>query len=416
MRAVPSVRVENAVILCALAVGGCSSGGGSPDADGGTGTEVIDAGPDAGGCPAPAERSELTDHPGGVLIIGDQPGTVVEADPSIEYPPGAPGGALVYTAVPMVGGVPDQGGLHTRVALSDDAGAHWSFVAVANTADIIATPPGTCPPDATCSATRVHETSSILFDPGDPSEDRRWKLITHRYPVVKVAGDPEAKLFYALGHIALATAPLPSGPWSAPAPLAAWPGGDGQGAPFTTDGDPVTAGCGALGEPGAALAPDGSLHLAMACIRPPFDDPTLDIVLLRSLDHGASWQALSTPLTGADGACVGGGGHRVNAADIFTADNREYLIATPEAADQRLGCAVYPFADVAAGTLDRTGGAPQPARLLTLRFAADELVHYAGACTVGEGAPATGFTMSHLLLAAGQPLALHELVSGVRAP
>ena len=46
----------------------------------------------------------------------------------------------------------------------------------------------------------------------------------------------------------------------------------------------------------------------------------------------------------------------------------------------------------------------------------DELVHYAGACTVGEGAAAIGFTMSHLLLAAGQQLALHELVSGVRAP
>jgi len=399
-----------AVAIALIAVAGCSGGGGHSDTDGAPGTD-LDASLDGGTCPPPGEHTEVTDRPGAALVIRDQPGSVLEADPSIEYPPGAPGGALAYTAVPLAEGTPDQGGLHTRVALSDDQGASWTFVALANSAEAIAAPPGTCPPAATCTATRVHETASIVFDPDEPDADRRWKLFTHRYPVVKVAGDPQAKLFYALGHIALATAPLPSGPWSAPVPLASWPGGDGDGAAFSTDDDPATAGCGALGEPGAAVAPDGSLHLAVACIRPPFDDPTLDIVLLRSPDHGASWQAVATPLTGADGACLGGDGKRVNAADLFTADNREYLIATPESQDQRLGCAVFGFADVAAGTLDR-----QPARFLTLEFGADELVHYAGACTAAEGAPATGFTMSHLLVAAGQPAVLHELVSGVPAP
>jgi hypothetical protein len=398
------------VAIALIVVAGCGGGGGNRDTDGAPGTD-LDAGLDAGTCPPPSEHTEVTDRPGAALVIRDQPGSVLEADPSIEYPPGAPGGALAYTAVPVIAGTPDQGGLHTRVALSDDEGASWTFVAVANTADAIAPPAGTCPPAAACSATRVHETASIVFDPDEPADDRRWKLFTHRYPVVVVAGDPEAKLYYALGHIALATAPLPSGPWSAPVPLASWPGGDGAGAAFSTEDDPATAGCGALGEPGAAIAPDGSLHLAVACIRPPFDDPTLDIVLLRSGDHGASWQALAVPLTGADGACIGGDGKRVNAADLFTADHREYLIATPERRDQRLGCAVYRFADVASGTLE-----PAPARLLTLAFGPDELVHYAGACSAAEGAPVTGFTMSHLLVAAGQPVTLHELVSHVPAP
>jgi hypothetical protein len=407
--------VEIALTIAAALAAACGGGGGSGDTDGAAGTDATRLDGPAG-CPAPDQETELVDQPAGALEILDQPGSVTEADPSIEYPAGAPGGALAYTAVPVVGGVPDQGGLHTRVALSDDGGASWTFVAIANTAEAIAPPAGTCPDRATCTATRVHETSSIVFDPGDPDEDRRWKLFTHRYPVVKVAGDPQAVLYYALGHLALQTAPLPSGPWSDPVPVATWPGGDGEGAAFATTDDPGTAACGALGEPGAALAPDDSLHLAAACIQRPFDDPTLDAVLLRSTDHGASWSYLATPLSGADGACFGGAGKRVNAVDVFTVGAREYLIATPEGPDERLGCAVIPFDDPAAGSLDRTAGGPRAARLLTLDFAEGELVRYAGACTAAEGAPATGFTMSHLVLRAGQPPAIHELVSGLAPP
>ena len=408
-------RVEIVLTLFAAVVAACGSGGGNADGDAAPGTDVavLDG---AAGCPAPDQETELVDQPAGQLDILDQPGSVTEADPSIEYPAGAPGGALAYTAVPVVDGVPDQGGLHTRVALSDDGGASWTFVAVANAAEAIAPPAGTCPDRATCTATRVHETSSIVFDPGDPDEDRRWKLFSHRYPVVKVGGDPQAKLYYALGHLALQTARLPSGPWSDPVPVAAWPGGDGGGAAYSTTDDPGTAVCGALGEPGAAFAPDDSLHLAAACIQPPFDDPTLDVVLLRSTDHGASWSYLGTPLTGADGACFGGAGKRVNAADLFTVGEREYLIATPEGPDQRLGCAVLPFDDPASGSLERTAGGPRAARLLTLDFAGDELARYAGACTAGEGAPATGFTMSHLVLRPEQLPAIHEVVSGVAPP
>jgi len=410
-------RVEFVAICVAALAAGCSGDGGSGDGDAAPGTDVVttDA---AVGCAEPDERSELGDRGDSQLVVLSQPGSVTEADPSIEYPPGAPGGALAYTAVPMIGPVADQGGLHTRVALSDDGGASWTFVAVANAAIATAPPAGSCPARATCSATRVHETSSIVYDASDPDPDRRWKLFTHRYPVVKIAGDPEAKLYYALGHLALQAAPLPSGPWSDPVPVAAWPASDGDvaGAAYHTGDDPATAACGALGEPGATVAPDGSLHLAAACIQPPFEDPTLDIVLLRSLDHGASWSYLATPLTGADGACLGGAGKRVNAAELFTAGDDEYLIATPESPDQRLGCAVYRFDDVDAGRLEGASGGPRARRLITLRFAEGELVHYAGACTAAEGAPATGFTMSHLVVRQGEPPALHEVVSGVPAP
>ena len=409
--------VAFAIILWSAAAAGCGSSEGTHDADGGPGTDAgeSDGGPD--GCPAPAVESELTARAGSELTILDQPGTVTAADPSIEYPPGAPGGALAYTAVPRVGPAADQGGLHTRVALSADGGASWTFVALANSADAIEPPAGTCPDDATCTATQVHETSSIVFDPDDPDQERRWKLFTHRYPVVKVAGDPQAKLYYALGHLALATAPLPSGPWSDPVPVAAWPGSLGAGgAAYSTTDDPGTAGCGALGEPGAAYAPDGSLHLAAACIREPFADPTLDIVLLRSADHGASWSYLSTPLSGEDGACFGGAGKRVNAVDLFTVGAREYLMATPESPDQRLGCAVIPFADTDGGSLEHATGGPRADRLLTFRFGDDELVHYAGACSAAEGAPETGFTMSHLVIRADQPPVLEEVVSGIAPP
>src|SRR5688572_24448948 len=118
-----SLNVAIAFILRAALVAGCDSGDGDADTDGAPGTDLDGATGDAGGCPEPAAQSELSDQPDGRLVIAGQPGTVIEADASIEYPPGAPGGALAYTAVPQVGGAADQGGLHTRVALSNDEGA-----------------------------------------------------------------------------------------------------------------------------------------------------------------------------------------------------------------------------------------------------------------------------------------------------
>ncbi len=416
-------------VLATAASVGCSGDDttSAPDAstsDDGGATEaaadaVAEAAGDAGPCPAPEQTTAVDDSQAPQLTIAGDVGSVAIADPSIYYPPNAPAGALSFSSLPAgQNAQPDQAAIGTHVAVSNDAGKTWTYVATANQPASTTPPPQTCPDAGACSASIVNETSSIVYDPTDVAA-RRWKLFTHRYVVVRRAGLSDL-ILYTDGHIGLYTAAQPAGPWSAPEVAVGWPGTafSQGGAAYLSTSDPGTTACGAFGEPGATVAPDGSLHLALGCIQPPFSKPTIDIVLLRSTDHAKTWSYLATPLRGADGACFGGDGQRVNAADLFTLGTTEYLMATPELASTgRLGCVVVPFADPAAGVLRRDGaGAVLAARLLAPQFSQSELAHYAGACTYGEGATATGYTMSHLLLETAKPPQLHAGATGVVAP
>ena len=67
----------------------------------------------------PASTPELA-------IIGDPGSPLGIFDPSLVYPAGAPGGALSYSTVLT------QEAVHTRIALSADAGATWTFLSDAN--------------------------------------------------------------------------------------------------------------------------------------------------------------------------------------------------------------------------------------------------------------------------------------------
>lgn len=252
-----------------------------------------------------------------------------------------------------------------------------------------------------------------MYDATDPDTSRRWKLFTHRYVVVDQSGQ-NPMLLYTIGNIGMYTAPLPAGPWSAVEVALGWPGSSlsTTGAHFLSTSNPGTSMCGAFGEPGATIAPDGSIHLAVGCIQPPFATPKIDIKLLRSADHGASWSYVSTPVSGADGTCFGGSGDRVNAVDLFVAASTEYLMVTPEGPSSRNGCVVVPFSDSSAGVLRRNPqGALVASRFLQPQFDSSELAHYAGACTFSEGATAMGYTMSHLLLRNGMPPSLHEIAT-----
>lgn len=361
----------------------------------------------------------MLEDPALQLEISSDAGAAVLADPSIFYPPGAPGGALAYSAVPLVNGVADQGGIETRVAVSGNAGASWTFVARANTA-ASAVPP-TCPSGATCTATIVNETPTLLFDPTD-SSSRQWKLFTHRYYVLKSSSSPNPILLYTVGNIAMYTAPLPAGPWSAPTVAIGWPGSafSSSGAAFLSTDAPQTSGCAAFSEPGATLAPDGSIHLALGCVQAPLSNPQIDVVLLRSVDHGASWSYVATPVLGSDGACLGGNGKRMNAADLFVSAGSEYLMATPELANGRAGCAVFhvdSYPDGGAGIPRTAGGAALVERQLAPQFLGNNGVHYAGACTYSEGATATGYTMSFLFVPTDGGLpTIHEVASGLAGP
>jgi len=360
-----------------------------------------DAGePDGGGAP---EDGGTCNGEARVTIGRDAPPLAVTGEPGIGIAdPSLFGTWMAFTSLPRneSGGAIDQGGLRTHIASTEDGGKTWRYVTESN--HVVVLPDSAdCKKADGCTSSIVNETPSLVGDGAEPDGARRWKLFTHRYLVKKVGQQPPA-ILYTVGHISMFTAPTPSGPWSAQEDVVAgWPGSDfsSSGAKYLPANAPATQACGVFGEPGATIAPDGSLHLALSCITPPFGDPTLDIVMLRSVDHGATWSYLATPLRGAEVGCFGGAGKRVNAASPFVVGGVEYLIATPEGPNTRDGCIVVPFADSAKGILRRdAAGRIAPSRHLAPIFDMRDKVHYAGACSYAPEAPATGFTMSRLVI------------------
>jgi hypothetical protein len=388
---------------------GCGGGGTSNDAPGGGDARhdasAADAGVDAASCPSvtivdPAGATEL-------VVAGDAGSTLGIFDPSIVYPAGAPGGAMSYSSVP------DQHSIRTRIALSADAGATWTFVVEANAptpAIVGSTDPAECPEAAPCVGAMISEVSSLVIDPDDPDPARRWKLFAHRYLV-----EPDNTLHYRYGTIALQTAPAPEGPWTPPSPLIGWDSPasvSSDGVVHNVSSRAETADCLALTEPGALWRPRGAgsaIELALGCVYLDGSTPRIRIVMLRSVDHAASWEFVANLVDGDDAACRGAGPWNVNAAELFVADGAAYLSATPGAFDGGYdGCVIIPFDDLEAGTLVRTAGRADVARTLA------SPPRFSGACAYAEGATAMGYTMPILRLDTGRPFRIYA--TGIVAP
>ena len=334
----------------------------APDADAATGT--LDTAVDAARCPAPTTIDTATAAEIGVL---GEPGAAMGIfDASVVYPSGAPGGAMAYSAVP------DQHSIRTRIALSQDHGASWTFVAEANvpeTATIASSDATECP-GGQCSGFLISEVSALVFDADDPDAARRWKLFAHRY--LASATD---QLHYRIGTITLQTAPDPQGPWTAPVKTIGWT----SPSAFTTANVPTninslagTEDCIALTEPSALWIP-GSLQLALGCAFIAGGAPLIRIVLVRSVDHGATWHPVSTLLGPGDADCLAPGAS-INAANLFVAGGQAFISATPSDATGYHGCAIYRITDLATGAVDR-----EPVR--TIVPTPDR---FSGACGVSE--------------------------------
>lgn len=383
------MRRALAVALAALVAACKSAPGGAADAG-------ADALADAAG-DAPAECSAAAPRDVGGLpalsVAGDPGGaTLGYGDPSLAYADGAPAGFLTYTAVSI-------GSAHTRVATSTDRGATWSFVGDVNAATpitVATSDPGVCGA-ASCGGTWVHEVSSIVEDPTDPDPARRFKVFAHSYLIT--AG---GALRYEIGSIDLWTtaAPGPSAVW-AETRLFGWPSSSprsstGVLANVATDPvlSPLLGACASLTEPGA-LVRGGAIDLALGCVRvvSPSDVP-IEIVLVRTTDHGATWRPVAKLLDAADATALGSAtprGPEVNAAALFQTGGVTYLFATPAAkvADPLAwgyrGCVAIPFADVEAGRLARCGGALEIASAFQ-----GPAGLFNGACTWAAGASAAG--------------------------
>jgi hypothetical protein len=348
------------------------------DVDGG-GSAVADSGPPEASAAADASVDGASvDASDGIFdpstaseirVAADNP-TMGIFDPSFVFPADATVGAMAYSAVP------DQQTIRTHLAVSSDRGLSWILVAEVNTPEAATIPSSDateCPGGA-CTGNLISEVPSLIFDADDPAAERRWKLFTHRY----IVGHGR------IGTIALQTAPAPNGPWTAPKKLLGW----SSPAPYTST-DVVTnvnalantADCLLLTEPGALWRP-GTLDLAVGCAYHAETSFTFRIELLRSTDHGASWQSVGTLLRAADASRVPGA-TGINAADLFLSDGVEYISGTPgDASGTYQGCIVVPIVDADSGRVPRdASGLAIPARTISPAHP-----QFSGACAFADGA------------------------------
>ena len=329
---------------------------------------AIDAMPDAPGCPTPRTITVATASE--VTIVNDPGSALGIFDPSIVYPAGAPGGALAYSSVPA------QNAIRTRIAVSPDAGATWTYVGEANTpeAATIASSDGTECAGGMCSGQLVSEVPTLVLDPGEPLAAKRWKLFAHRYLVSSAN-----TLHYRIGTMTIQTAPDPQGPWTAPEKLF----GLSSPSTYTTQGARYNASmftgmtdCLVLTEASAIVLP-GTLDLAMACVYLDGATARIKIVLARSTDHGQTWASLGKILGPGSGDCLPGTtpGASVNAPDLFVAsDGKEYISITSSDPGYH-GCAIFHVDDPGTGHV-----AVLPTTLIV-----PDTGQFSGACTWSAG-------------------------------
>ena len=368
---------------------GITSDGGSADVtlgDANAGDSSTTA--DGGACPnLPAPTLVDPTSATALTIAGDPSSTQGIYDPSFVYPVGAPGGVLSYSTVGDIG-------VSTRVAVSTDKGATFTYVAAPNAVtavDVSTTDPAACDGGASCSVSGVlwHEVSSIVADPTDPDQNGAFKLFVHSY-----FASPATGLRRDWGYIGLQTAKTLDA-WSTEKKALGWTSsGDlsTSGVSQNLSDIPALADCIAFTEPGAIVTPGGiDLALSCAAAKSP-TDIRIRVVLLRSTDHAQTFSFVSTLVSDQDYACLGGTVPQILGADLFFVGAQEYLSVTPvgpidHPADVAYrGCVTIPLADGDAGTIARaSNGAPAASRFVQ---SSDD--RFTGPCTYAEGATSAG--------------------------
>jgi len=391
--------------------GASGSGGSSVGGSGGSATGGASGSGGASSCKSTLPSPTVVDPKTAteVVVKNDPPAPGGLFDPSIEYPLNAPGGAMSYSAVTA------QNDISTRIAVSPDQGATWTYVAQPNqSAPVAVTVPVGSPrcPSGTCAGRLVHEVSSLVFDADDPDTTRRWKLFAFSYLVMG-----QKDLQYDLGYISLFTAQEPHLAWKDEGKVLGWKSESefsSKDAKTVINGFPAMADCVALSEPDVMWRQGGVLELAIGCVK--LGTPNaIRVELLRSFDHAKTFLYASRLLEAQDAFCVGGTLPQINAAELFLAQGKTWLIATPagpipQGGAGYRGCYVFPVAAGGKGILRDANGAPVVERVID---APDG--RFAGACSVAAGASSMGYAISALSVET-PPKVFRTFQSGVAAP
>jgi len=275
-------------------------------------------------------------------------------DPSLEFVPGSSEGWLAYSAV--FGDVQPWGPhVETHLARTQDAGASFSFVSVVNASE-----PGTLSliDGSTAMGVWNYEVSSLVYDPDDPGKE--WKLFAHKIFRHTDQNFTTEQNEPAYSWIVLKTAPDPTGPWSAERALLS--SGPLPPAPYNViefaindldETDSLDA-LRVYSEPGAFYR-KGVLYLSLTGL---VDTGSDRIVMLVSLDHGATWDYAGTPLTNADAIALGY--ERFDGSAIAEEAGQAFLTVTPDSPEGPVhdGVLIFAIDDLATGALARAGGIP----------------------------------------------------------
>jgi hypothetical protein len=377
----------------------------SPDAA--SDAPVSDSGSDAA-CTGGVERN----GPYSLVTIVGNPGAKGAIDPSVVYAEGAEFGLMTYTTVP------DEAHDHIAIATSTDSGATWTYTANVTTAGPVTIPASDnelCGAP-TCTGTFIHESSSLVLDPTDPNANRRLKVFVHSYFF-------GIERHLRVGYLAMYTAATPAGPWnetklfgwSSESPIS----NDGVVYEVQTDpGLPEMHDCFIVGEPGVLFRQPGILDLTLSCPVIAATGATIDVRLLRSHDHGATWTYVSTLLTADDALSLGSTEPQINGSALLSVGDRHYVIASPSGevdfpdgpGQGYRGCVVVPIADIEAGAVERCGGEP----VVTSAYLGQP-GQFVGACSGDVGATDNGMlipvpdfstpgVVDYRIYAAGLPL------------
>jgi len=178
--------------------------------------------------------------------------------------------------------------IETHIAKSVDHGKTWTFVSRPNTSDAVKLEVN----HQSIEAVVRYETPSLLFDPDD-QPDRRWKLFTNRYPVVKPFDPTDRRM--SDGTIEVQYSASPDGGWSKPVcvigPHAGCRIDLATAAPSLADVKFMT-------EPGTVID-KGVIYMSLDVGTTESgmgDWEHFRVILMASSDHGETWRHVGTLL------------------------------------------------------------------------------------------------------------------------
>ncbi|MEW5895822.1 MAG: hypothetical protein AB1650_08750 [Candidatus Omnitrophota bacterium] len=278
-----------------------------------------------------------------IAIIGEKGANGI-FDPSIVYQKDGTGW-MVYSSVNFFL-------IETNLAVTNDGGKTWRFVATINKAV----------KDSVkyrgwkVKGFWVHETPSLVYDPEDTG--REWKLFWHKY-FYKAPFGPKNHI-WTYGGIAFKYASAPDGPWSEEIllPMRDYQKFYDKKVPVMSDIDSSLRHFSLFYEVGA-VSEEGIIYLSLDASVTETGLGMWDkrkVILLSSQDHGKSWNFVNELTTSADAVELGY--LAFSASSIVKEKGRLFLLVSPVGSLKGRnkghdGAYVFEFEDISRGLLKR---------------------------------------------------------------